>query len=69
MEYFETSAKNNTNIQEVITHIMDKVFENLYSKNTADTEDDDHGKESIVLGKKSQVKPNNEGGFGEDCKC
>ena len=44
MEYFETSARNNENIQEVMFYIMDKVYENLYSK-TADTEaDDDQGK-------------------------
>ncbi len=50
MEYFETSAKDNTNIQEVMQYIMDKVYENLYSKNTNDTEgDDDHGKQSVVL--------------------
>lgn len=72
MEYFETSAKNNINIQEVIIYIMDKVYENLYSKNTADTEgDDDPGKQSIVLGRKSQQKAGGEnGGNGQlDCKC
>ena len=42
MEYFETSAKDNINIQEVMTYIMDKVYENLYAKNTADTEGEDH---------------------------
>lgn len=52
MEYFETSAKNNTNIKEVVNYIIERVYENLYSKNTADTEEDD-GKQSIVLGKKS----------------
>jgi len=33
MEYFETSAKNNINIQELMNHIMDKVYENLYASN------------------------------------
>jgi hypothetical protein len=69
MEYFETSAKNNINIQEVVNYIMDRVYENLYSKNTAHTEEDD-GKQSIVLGKKSQLKQNEGGGIaGEQCKC
>ena len=53
-------------------YIMDKVYENLYSKNTADTEgDDDNGKQSIVLGKKNQGKASNQdnGGLSADCKC
>ena len=54
MDYFEVSAKDNINVQEVMTYIMDKVHENLYSKNTADTDGDDidGGKTSIVLGQK-----------------
>ena len=32
MDYFETSAKENINIQEVMVYIMDKVYENLYAK-------------------------------------
>jgi len=40
MEYFETSAKDNINIQEVMTYIMDKVYDNLHAKNTADTEEE-----------------------------
>ena len=31
MDYFETSAKENINIQEIMTYIMDKVYENLYA--------------------------------------
>jgi GTPase SAR1 family protein len=52
MDYFETSAKENINIQEVINYIQERVYDTLYSKNTADTEVDE-GKASIVLGKKS----------------
>lgn len=42
MAYFETSAKDNINIQEVLYHIMDKVYENLYAK--GDNEDELEGK-------------------------
>jgi hypothetical protein len=52
MEYFETSAKENINIQEVINYMMEKVYDTLYSKYSADAEVDE-GKASIVLGKKS----------------
>jgi len=31
--YIETSAKENINIAEVMTHIMSKVYVNLYKKN------------------------------------
>jgi len=43
MEYFETSAKNNHNIQEVMQHIMDKVYDNLYGAGSVG-EDNDTGK-------------------------
>ena len=45
LEYFETSARENINIQELLKYIMDKIYDNLYSKSTEDTEDD--GKKSI----------------------
>ena len=48
MDYFETSAKDNINITEVMNHIMEKVYDNLY-KNSNDNEIED-GKTSIVLG-------------------
>ena len=41
MEYFETSAKDDINIQEVMLHIMDKVYDNLYAKSTNETDGDD----------------------------
>jgi small GTP-binding protein len=33
ISYFETSAKENLNITELMQHIMSKVYENLYRKN------------------------------------
>ncbi len=33
MEYYEASAKNNVNINEVMQHIMDRVYENKYASN------------------------------------
>ena len=33
ISYFETSAKENLNITELMQHIMSKVYENLYQKN------------------------------------
>ena len=32
ISYFETSAKENLNITELMQHIMSKVYENLYRK-------------------------------------
>lgn len=46
MEYFETSAKNNINITEVMNHIFDKVYENLYAGSVVEVEP---GKTSVVL--------------------
>ena len=48
MEYFETSAKNSINIKEMMTHIMDKVYENLYA-NAVDGDEVDIGKQSVML--------------------
>ena len=50
--YFETSAKENININDVMQHIMCKVYENLYKKNQA--EEEEIGKQSVVLGGKDQ---------------
>ena len=63
MEYFETSAKENKNIQEVMMYIMDKVYETLYAHNQ---NGDDHGKHSVVLkknGVNGSAKNENNGGF------
>jgi Ras-related protein Rab-8A len=52
MDYFEVSAKENINIQEVMTYIMDKVYNNLYANK--ETEADMRGSASIVLGGNNQ---------------
>ena len=66
MDYFETSAKENINIQEVMVYIMDKVYENLYAK-TDDTEGDNQGGGGLRLDRESYIKkPEANGG---DCKC
>jgi hypothetical protein len=73
MEYFETSAKNNINIQEVMTHIMDKVYDNLYAGTGSLGEEVDQGKQSLVLKREKTSNTNNNagnaGGSGSDCKC
>lgn len=46
MDYFETSARDNVNIQELLQYIMDKVYDNLYAKGDLDQEID-NGKQSI----------------------
>eukprot|EP00350_Pseudokeronopsis_sp_OXSARD2_P011094 CAMPEP_0170556544 /NCGR_PEP_ID=MMETSP0211-20121228/17383_1 /TAXON_ID=311385 /ORGANISM="Pseudokeronopsis sp., Strain OXSARD2" /LENGTH=155 /DNA_ID=CAMNT_0010866951 /DNA_START=165 /DNA_END=633 /DNA_ORIENTATION=+ len=70
MDYFETSAKKSINIQEMMTHIMDKVYDNLYAGSVeAEVE---VGKQSVMLkrGTTSNLSnnSNNQGGYG-DCKC
>ncbi len=52
IKYFETSAKENINVNEVMQFIMKAVYENLYSK------DSNHGieaRESIVIGAKGDT--------------
>lgn len=69
MEYFETSAKENKNITEMINHILDKVYENIYAHAK---DDDDGGKKSVVLKKNGQPNHNNgeRNGFNlGQCKC
>lgn len=36
MEYIETSARDNINIQELLQHIMDKVYDNMYANGDLD---------------------------------
>lgn len=72
MEYFETSAKENRNIHEVMTYIMDKVYETLYSQSALNNGED--GKKSVVLKKNGAQTSQKEGGEGGglnmgQCKC
>ena len=53
MQYFETSAMQNININEVMQYIMGKVFDNLHG---ADDEPES-GKPSISLGSKKGANP------------
>ena len=73
MDYFETSARDNINIQELLQYIMDKVYDNLYSKNTNDTDENDPGKISIQINKKNHLERNDGGSGGnsikDDCRC
>jgi GTPase SAR1 family protein len=47
MDYFETSARDNINIKELMQYIMDKVYDNLYAKGDLDGQEIDAGKPSI----------------------
>lgn len=52
MEYFETSARSNINVQEVMSHIIEKVYESMVANNGFGSslgEEADGGKESLVL--------------------
>jgi len=71
MDYFETSAKDNVNIKEVMTYIMDKVYENLYGKGTVQTEEDaaDAAKQSITLNRNNSKREAAQGRGGQDCRC
>ena len=61
MEYFETSARDNVNIKELMTYIMDKVCDTLCA---SQPEELDGSKQSIQIGKKSQANPGGGGGGG-----
>ena len=61
MEYYETSAKNQINIQEMMIHIMDKVYDNLYAGTGSLGEDQDHGKPSVVLKREKTGTQNSNG--------
>lgn len=45
IQYFETSARENLNVREVMLHIMGQVYENLYGAGSRVEE-----RESIVIG-------------------
>jgi hypothetical protein len=36
-----------------MNYIMDKVYNNMQSRNTAETEEDNEGRNTIILGRKS----------------
>ena len=54
MRYFETSAKLNKNIDELMQHLMERVYQKMF----ANGEDDTRGK-SIALNKKDQKNGGN----------
>ena len=62
--YFETSAKENINLKEVMEHIMQKVYANLYLKKG---EDDIEARESIVIGAGGTTA--NQGGWSDCSTC
>lgn len=66
MEYFETSARDNINIQEVLQYIMGKVYDNLYAN--ADSQSIS-GQPSIVIDGRRGTQANSQGQSGGDCKC
>lgn len=47
--YFETSAKENINIKELMMHIFSEVYENIYGKGRKEEDGDEERKPSIVL--------------------
>ncbi|MBL4748925.1 MAG: hypothetical protein JKY17_09380, partial [Magnetovibrio sp.] len=49
LDYFETSAKTNININEMMTDTLGKVFDNMFGSNSHEGGLGD-GKPSIVLG-------------------
>ena len=70
MEYFETSAKNNHNIQELMGHIMDKVHDNLYGQGPGSLgEEIEHGKQSVVLKRPSNTNESKGNMGSSDCRC
>lgn len=56
MEYFETSARDNINIQEVLQFIMGKVYDNLYANNS---DKPINGNPSIVIDRNKAVQNTN----------
>ncbi len=52
MEYFETSAKDNVNISESMTFMIEKVYDRMYGASKLPTEED-VGKPSVTIGQRS----------------
>lgn len=68
MKYFETSARLNKNIDELMMHLMEKVYQKMFSENSVD--DGARGK-SVVINKKEHKKSESGGkknGGGGCCK-
>ena len=67
--YFETSAKENINIAEVMSDIMGKVYLNLYKKNQQE-EEEERGKQSVILGGAAANGGNPPASeWGANCQC
>lgn len=56
MRYFETSARLNKNIDELMLHLMEKVYQKMF----LDASEDPRGK-SVVISKKEHRKDNGNG--------
>jgi GTPase SAR1 family protein len=73
IQYFETSAKENINVNEVMQHIMSKVYENLYKKNKEEEEGKPSIKPSVILGDGGSSQPGaasgGSGGWTQECQC
>ena len=70
IQYFETSAKENINIKELMQYIMSQVYENMYGKEQAELDSSNNQpKQSIIIGEESQ---NNNGfisNYTDKCQC
>ena len=70
IQYFETSAKENINIKELMQYIMSQVYENMYGKEQAELDSSNNQpKQSIIIGEDSQ---NNNGfisNYTDKCQC
>ena len=50
MKYFETSAKLNKNIDELMTHLMERVYQKMFQENV----DDGRGKSVVINAKNNR---------------
>jgi Ras-related protein Rab-8A len=54
IQYFETSAKENVNVKEVMQFIMSAVYDNMYGKEQAEMDSSNNQpKPSIIIGEKN----------------